>query len=229
MAVSISSLDRFKVETEFGEGYVVQTTYDWEFSERRLKEISTWTEVRLLGTGAFGSVWLEQKKEGGQLRAVKKLRREFVKQTGFSQELVALVTLADVRTRAPIESCFYLAETKYLVQSPVCRVLWLVRKQSRNIFGHGVRPVRRPKRIYERPRNGQSRSEGSYATDLGRSENSPWRRNLPPRPETTGPTPMLLRGKALLTLIYMAAEYPRCLPRPNLGETRRFWCFETHK
>ncbi|KAL0634955.1 hypothetical protein Q9L58_006073 [Maublancomyces gigas] len=97
MAVSISSLDRFKVETEFGEGYVVQTTYDWEFSERRLKEISTWTEVRLIGSGAFGSVWLEQKKEGGQLRAVKKLRREFLKRTGFSQELVALVTLADYK------------------------------------------------------------------------------------------------------------------------------------
>lgn len=227
MAVPISSLDRFKVETEFGEGYVVQTTYDWEFSERRVKEVSTWTEVRLLGSGAFGSVWLEQKKEGGQLRAVKKLRRELLMRTGFSQELVALVTLADVRTRVPIESCYCSAETRYLVQTLVCRVLWLVRKQSRNIFGHGVRPVRRPKRIYERPRNGQSRSEGGYATDLGRSENSPWRRNLPPRLETTGPTPMLLRGKTLLTL--MTSEYPRCLARPNLGETRRFWCLETHK
>lgn len=101
MAVQISTLDRFKVETKFGDGYVVQTTYDWVFSERRVKETTTWTEVEELGSGAFGSVWLE-KTEGGQLRAVKKLRRDSLMRTGFSQELVALVTLADVRARAPI-------------------------------------------------------------------------------------------------------------------------------
>lgn len=97
MAVSISTLDRFKLETAFGDGEVVQTTYEWEFSKRRVME-STWKEVKLLGAGAFGSVWLEKKTEGGQLRAVKKLRRECLIRTGFSQEIIALVTLTEVRS-----------------------------------------------------------------------------------------------------------------------------------
>lgn len=96
MAVSISTLDRFKLETAFGDSEVVQTTYEWEFSKRRAME-STWKEVKLLGAGAFGSVWLEKKTEGGQLRAVKKLRRECLIRTGFSQEIIALVTVTEVR------------------------------------------------------------------------------------------------------------------------------------
>lgn len=120
MAVPISMLDRFKVETQFGEHFVVQSTYEWELSERRLKESSTWTEVKLLGAGAFGSVWLEQKKEGGQLRAVKKLRRESLMRTGFSQELVALVTLADASALAVDCIALYWANGLYVAQTLVC-------------------------------------------------------------------------------------------------------------
>lgn len=93
MAIPISSLDRFKVETEFEDGYVVNTTYDWEYSTRHLKESVKWYEVKKLGAGSFGSVWLERA-EGGQLRAVKRLQRESV--VGFSQELLALITLVNV-------------------------------------------------------------------------------------------------------------------------------------
>lgn len=49
--------------------------------------------MKKIGSGAFGSVWLE-KKRGGQLRAVKRLQRDSM--VGFSQELLALVTLTDV-------------------------------------------------------------------------------------------------------------------------------------
>lgn len=93
MAIPISKLDRFKLETEFKDGYVVHTTYDWEYSTKGPKKSSTWEEVKQIGSGAFGSVWLE-KSTGGQLRAVKRLQRDSL--VGFSQELLALVTLTDV-------------------------------------------------------------------------------------------------------------------------------------
>lgn len=96
MAIPISKLDRFKVETEFGDGYVVHTAYEWEFSSRKSKGSSTWWEVKEIGAGAFGSVWLEKEEPGGKLRAVKRLQRSSMAKTGFSQELLALITLTDV-------------------------------------------------------------------------------------------------------------------------------------
>lgn len=96
MAIPISTLENFKIETEFGDGFVVHTTYEWEFSTRLLKESSRWNEVKIIGSGAFGSVWLEKKARGGELRAVKRLQRGQLIRTGFSQELLALITVADV-------------------------------------------------------------------------------------------------------------------------------------
>lgn len=93
MAFPISKLDRFKLETEFNDGYVVHTTYDWEYSTKGPKKSSTWKEVKQIGSGAFGSVWLE-KETGGQLRAVKRLQQHSA--VGFSQELLALITVTDV-------------------------------------------------------------------------------------------------------------------------------------
>lgn len=98
MAVPTSTLDNFKVETTFGDGYVVHTTYEWEFSTRGQMESSRWDEVRCIGTGAFGSVWLEKEESGGQLRAVKRLPRASLAVRGFSRELPTLITLGDVST-----------------------------------------------------------------------------------------------------------------------------------
>lgn len=104
MAIPISKLDRFKVETEFGDGFVVHTTYEWEFSSRQLKGSTTWREVKEIGAGAFGSVWLEKEEPGGKLRAVKRLQRSTIARTGFSQELLALITLTDVSV--PVMSAY---------------------------------------------------------------------------------------------------------------------------
>lgn len=93
MAVPVTTLENFKVETEFGDGYVVHTTYEWEFSARVQKKSSKWEEVRHIGRGAFGSVWLEKQEKGGLLRAVKRLPRASLVGTGFSQELLALITV----------------------------------------------------------------------------------------------------------------------------------------
>lgn len=94
MSVPISKLDNFKLETEFGDGFVVNATFDWDLSTK-LKRSTTWKQEKLLGAGGFGSVWL-QKEPGGQLRAVKEIKRHLVVTLGFTQELLALITLADV-------------------------------------------------------------------------------------------------------------------------------------
>lgn len=90
-------LDNFKLETQFGVGYVKNRTYEWKLSKKRATGQKTWRRVKMIGSGAFGSVWLE-KESGGQLRAVKMIQRHVIDNTGFSQELAALITLSDVRT-----------------------------------------------------------------------------------------------------------------------------------
>lgn len=124
MSVPASTIDRFKVETTFGDGYVVHTTYEWEFSTRGPKRSSTWEEVRRIGSGAFGSVWLEKEQEGGLLRAVKRLQRASLQRVEFSREIQALIAVGDV-------SCFSFditlsLDSPALAQTPFRGILWLV-------------------------------------------------------------------------------------------------------
>lgn len=86
-------LEHYKLETEFRDGYIINTTYEWELSARRPK-VSTWKPERRIGNGAFGSVWSQREKEG-QLRAVKILPRNLLSGAGFAQELLALIKLKD--------------------------------------------------------------------------------------------------------------------------------------
>lgn len=94
MAVSVSKLEHLKLETEFHNGYVVHTTYEWGLTAR-LWKATRWKQVKKIGMGAFGSVWLEEESEG-KLRAVKRLPRDSVPGASFLQELLALVKLKDV-------------------------------------------------------------------------------------------------------------------------------------
>lgn len=71
MSVRISKLDNFKLETVFGDGFVMNATFDWHLSTKH-KRSTTWRQEKLLGEGGFGSVWL-QMEVGGQLRAVKEI------------------------------------------------------------------------------------------------------------------------------------------------------------
>lgn len=96
MAISISNLDRFKIETKFGDGFVVQKTYEWELSARRQTE-SKWADVKKIGSGASGSVWLEKEESRDELRAVKRMERHDLDPKKFNQELLVMVMLADVR------------------------------------------------------------------------------------------------------------------------------------
>lgn len=109
MTVPISKLENFKLDTTFGDDYVITANYEWILSERRQSGVTTWKTVRMIGTGAFGSVWLE-KSDGRQLRAVKRIERHVVMQAGFSQELLALITLADVSGPVYSPWCLVLIE-----------------------------------------------------------------------------------------------------------------------
>lgn len=98
MATPVSKLDHFKLETRFGDGFVENSTYEWKYSTKRAAGLKRWERVKMIGAGAFGSVWLEKEQTLGQLRAVKMIQRHAIDTTGFSQELAALITLSDVCT-----------------------------------------------------------------------------------------------------------------------------------
>lgn len=82
MAIPISNLGRFKLETDFKDSYVVHTTYDSEYSQKEPTKSSMWVEEKQIGSGAFGC----ERGPGGQLRAVRGLLRDFM--AGYSQELL---------------------------------------------------------------------------------------------------------------------------------------------
>lgn len=96
----VRKFNEYKLETEFHGDNVVHRTYKWERSgSRRLWETSTWKKKRKIGSGNFGTVWLQEREgeEGEeQLRAVKMISRDSLPQAGRSQELLALVKLGGV-------------------------------------------------------------------------------------------------------------------------------------
>lgn len=99
MSTAPPTLEHYKLETEFHEGYVVNRTYEWDYSVRREKSLQEWKRGRTLGKGGFGLVWLEEDKNTGELRAVKSLERNsaVLIDAGVTRELLALITLTAVR------------------------------------------------------------------------------------------------------------------------------------
>lgn len=91
MSTPIPNFDYYKLDTQFHDDYVSSPDYEWESSIRRQKGSSNWRREKIIGAGAFGSVWLE-KNDGGQLRAVKSLHQKGIT---FSRELLAFITLLD--------------------------------------------------------------------------------------------------------------------------------------
>lgn len=92
-------LDRFKLESSFGDGCVTQTTYktDIPSGQRRAPIQTTWTDKKSLGSGGFGVVILQQS-DGGELRAVKKIYTGTGKMD-FSREVRVMIKVAYVCTQ----------------------------------------------------------------------------------------------------------------------------------
>lgn len=92
MSTPSPKLERYKLETEFYDGYVLNRTFEWDLSIRRETGMVKWTRGKTLGKGAFGEVWLEEGE--GRVRAVKCLERGS-SMLGVTRELLALITLTD--------------------------------------------------------------------------------------------------------------------------------------
>lgn len=91
-----SGLDRHKLETTFYDDHVVHKTYITNLAtrQRRVPVKSKWTEKRLISSGGFGIVALEED-EKGQLRAVKRYSQG-LRNVNHTQELKQLVDLKEV-------------------------------------------------------------------------------------------------------------------------------------
>lgn len=95
METDASKLDRYRLETRFdGDNVVIHTIYktDLDTGMRKTPTQEKWRQKSEIGVGGFGAVWLEE--EGGQLRAVKMLRR--TRNIDYSRELSTLAKLNDV-------------------------------------------------------------------------------------------------------------------------------------
>ncbi|KAI5838211.1 hypothetical protein DFP73DRAFT_600316 [Morchella snyderi] len=98
-------LEEFKIETEFQGDSVLQRVGTWESgSSTKLWRTSRWKKKTVIGSGSFGTVWLQQREDYddenekvgggvGQLRAVKTVPRDLSQGASLSQELLAFVKL----------------------------------------------------------------------------------------------------------------------------------------
>lgn len=99
MTVSIEDLNKYKFETEFRNGYPIHRE---KLGSGKLWVTSTWRNKKMIGTGNFGTVFLQEKEELAglerkKLRAVKRLPKAAISsETGPSEELSALVRLKEV-------------------------------------------------------------------------------------------------------------------------------------
>lgn len=96
-----SKLDRFKLETSFGNGSVTHTAYttDVVAGQRRAPVETTWVDKKTLRSGGFGVVIL-QETEAGELRAVKKIYTGMGKMD-FSREISVMIKVAHARAELP--------------------------------------------------------------------------------------------------------------------------------
>lgn len=73
----MSKLNNYELETTFNDRSVTHTTYltDLESNHRKTAVETTWRFKKFLGSGASGTVTLEESVGGNQLRAVKGLKK----------------------------------------------------------------------------------------------------------------------------------------------------------
>jgi hypothetical protein len=99
-SATISDLiEHFKLETEFHQEHTVEITHALQHDRgrQRVKTETIWTRRENLGSGAFGTVWLE-KNQSGATRAVKKVSKTPFDRIGidYHVELLALAKLSKV-------------------------------------------------------------------------------------------------------------------------------------
>lgn len=91
MASRTTNLDRYKLDTVFHESTIVHKS-----SLAGVRD-KTWRRIREIGTGSFGSVWLEKEDESEQLRAVKILSKVSIKTSEI--EIMAAMKEVSIHNR----------------------------------------------------------------------------------------------------------------------------------
>lgn len=124
-----SNLDRFKLETSFGDGSVTHTTYT---TNRKAPVQTTWKDSKTIRSGGFGVVIL-QEADGGQLRAVKKIYNR----TG-KMDVLVMAEVAHVGTKLQSSESL---PTKYLAQGSVCPITWVVCEHGISVHRNGIYEV----------------------------------------------------------------------------------------
>lgn len=93
-----AKIERYKLQTVFHDDdtAVVHTTYKTDLSARKRRATveTRWAEKRVLGSGGFGCVIL-QEDAGGKCRAVKRMEKK--EEVDCFMELKALIKVLDVR------------------------------------------------------------------------------------------------------------------------------------
>lgn len=87
-----------RLDTQFGEDGTRHTQYvsSRAAGQRRIRNVELWKRERRLGSGTYGTVWLESCHSGrrqGQFRAVKEIRKApiMVSSLDYSRELEAVI------------------------------------------------------------------------------------------------------------------------------------------
>lgn len=109
MSSQFNQFDQYKLSTELYNDYCIHTitckTGPGERSEK-------WNKGKILGEGAFGTVWLEEEEKKGTLRAVKQISKTNV--LVGSGELLALSTLKAVSISLSVVRGFLVLITYYV-------------------------------------------------------------------------------------------------------------------
>jgi hypothetical protein len=90
-----------KLDTQFKGGLTVHVSYVSGASsrQRKIRKEETWRRLKQLGSGAYGTVWLENESTEQKVRAVKTIRKQADGSTpiDYSRELEAIAKFSHVK------------------------------------------------------------------------------------------------------------------------------------
>lgn len=58
-------LDKYELDTEFHDDYVVSPPYEWNLSQKRRAGLLRWKQEKIPGSGAIGTVYVQRGGERG--------------------------------------------------------------------------------------------------------------------------------------------------------------------
>jgi hypothetical protein len=101
MAGNSDLVNFFQLDASFDPIYAVTRENVSAADGKRRTAVKEWKRTKRLGNGVFGTVWLEEEMEKGELKAVKEVSKNgsTTARTDYTRELVALGRLSKVGSR----------------------------------------------------------------------------------------------------------------------------------